>query len=219
MSTPRSPFPSLLLFFCLFFTLRSQAADAPKPHTAPDLLLFTNGDQLTGKLLHSTVTDLTFHSDMAGDITISWSKVKELRSDRQFVVLAKDKHWSWRAVHDVPTGSITVENEKIQLNSAAAKQTIPIKNTADVLDLDTFNKEAVHEVSILRRWTGTLNLGTTLVEATQNTTSINGGMSLVRAIPTVNYLPPRNRSTMNFSGSYGSITQPPGRGSAGATQP
>ena len=53
-----------------------------------------------------------------------------------------------------------------------------------------------------------MNLGTTLVEATQNTTNINGGGSLLRTIPTVNYLPPRNRMTIDFSGSYGRITQP-----------
>ena len=210
MRTPRLPYVFFLLL--IFSSLHSHAADAAKGHTAPDVLLFTNGDQLTGKLLHSTGTNLTFHSDMAGDITISWSKVKQLRSERQFVVLGKDKHWSWRAVHDVPTGSITVQDEKIQLKTDKKTQVIPIKDTADVLDLDTFNQEAVHEVSFFRRWTGAVNLGTTLIEATQHTTSINGGASLVRNIPSVNYLPPQNRTTMNFSGSYSIITQPQAAG-------
>jgi hypothetical protein len=199
----RLPRPALLLCALFsFFSLQAHAA------TAPDRLVFTNGDQLTGKLLHSSGSNLTFHSDMAGDITVSWSKVKELRSDRQFVVLEKNKHFSWHALQDVPTGSITVEDEKIQLTSGKSSQVIPIKSTADVLDLSTFTQEAVHEVSFLRHWAGSLNLGTTLVQATQNTTSINGSATLVRAIPSVNYLPARNRSTINFTGSYGRITQP-----------
>ena len=120
----------------------------------------------------------------------------------------KDNHWSWRGSQSLPTGSITVEQDKLQLTAAGKTQVIPIKNTADVLDLDTFQKEAQHEVNFFRRWSGTMNLGTTKIEATQKTTSINGGGSLVRAIPSVNYLPARNRMTIDFSGTYGKITQP-----------
>ena len=207
--------PSVLFLF-LIFRLMAYAADpVPAPaasKTAPDLLLFNNGDRLTGKLMHSTGSDVIFQSDMAGEVTVSWSKVKELRSQRQFVVLSKDKHFSWRRAADVPTGSITVEQEKISLKTLQETQVIPIKNTADVLDRDTFDHEALFEGSILRRWKGAVNLGTTLVEATQHTTSVNGSVALVRAIPSVNYLPPRNRSTIDFNGSYGRITQPQAAG-------
>jgi len=40
---------------------------------------------------------------------------------------------------------------------------MPIKNTADVLDLETFNREALQEVSFFRRWTGSATLGATLI--------------------------------------------------------
>jgi hypothetical protein len=84
---------------------------------------------------------------------------------------------------------------------------MPIKSTADVLDFDTFNREALQEVSFFRRWTGTLSLGMTLIQATQNNYTYTGGASLIRNTPTVAYLPPRNRTTANFSGSYSRITQ------------
>jgi hypothetical protein len=208
-------FPLSLFLLAMVSCLAAHASDAKIPSTpkaAPDLLLFTNGDQLTGKLVHSTGSTLTFHSDMAGDISVSWSKVKELRSDRQFVVLGKNQHFSWRSVQHVPSGSITVANEKIELKTGQATQVIPIKSTADVLDQTTFDQEALHEANFFRRWTGTVNLGSTLVQATQNTTSFNGGAELVRAVPSVNYLPPRNRSTIDFTGSYGRITQPQAAG-------
>jgi hypothetical protein len=98
------------------------------------------------------------------------------------------------------------------LKTGQATQVIPIKSTADVLDQTTFDQEALHEANFFRRWTGTVNLGSTLVQATQNTTSFNGGAALVRAVPSVNYLPPRNRSTIDFTGSYGRITQPQAAG-------
>jgi len=61
--------------------------------------------------------------------------VKELRSGRQFVVLGKDQHFSWHSVQKVPSGSINVANNKIQLTGKNEVQTMPIKSTADVLDL------------------------------------------------------------------------------------
>ncbi len=181
------------------------SAAAPKP--APDVLVFTNGDQLTGKVMHSTGDTLLFHSDMAGDVSVSWSKVKELRSDRQFVVLGKGAHWSWRNAGNVPSGSIKVEDNKIQLNGKQQTQTMPIKNTADVLDLDTYNREALRDVSFFRHWTGTASLGITEVQATQDNSTITAAATLLRNTPTVDYLPPRNRTMVNFSSSYSSITQ------------
>jgi hypothetical protein len=207
-------FRARLYFFLLFFVSllfcsfasASDAAPAPaKP--APDVLIFTNGDQLTGKLMHSTGDTVTFHSDMAGDINVSWSKVKELRSGRQFVVLGKDQHFSWHSVQKVPSGSIKVENNKIELQGKNEIQTMPIKSTADVLDLETFNREALEDVSFFRRWKGSVSLGATLIQATQNNYTYTAGASLIRNTPTVNYLPPRNRTTANFSGSYSLITQ------------
>jgi hypothetical protein len=209
------PFFLLLLLLPCLAPHALHAAPPDKKATAkvaPDLLVFTNGDQLTGKLMHSTGKTVAFHSDMAGDVTVDWSKVKELRSARQFVVLSKGKHWNWHSIDGVPVGSITVQSEKIEVKGPKEVQVIPIDKTADVVDLQTYQQEAVHEGGFFRRWAGTVNLGTTLVEATQNTYSFNGGASVVRLVPALDYLPPRNRTTADFSGSYGRITQPQAAG-------
>lgn len=201
----------LLFSFCVIvFCFPACASDdvAPaKAGPAPDVLIFTNGDQLTGKLMYSTDDTVSFHSDMAGDIKVSWSKVKELRSDRQFVVLGKGQHWNWRSREKVPSGSIKVADEKIELKGQHEAQVMPIKSSAEVLDLDTFDREALQEVSFFDRWTGSVNLGITLIQATQNNYTYTGGANLVRDMPTVSYLPARNRTTVNFSGSYSRITQ------------
>jgi hypothetical protein len=208
----RALFGFVLVTLVLFLTTAAHALDdasdksAPdKP--APDMLIFTNGDQLTGKLLHSTGDMVTFHSDMAGDINVSWSKVKELRSQRQFVVLGKGAHRSWRSLRSVPSGSIKVENDKIELKGDQEVQVMPIKSTADVLDQETFDKEALRDVNFFHRWTGAATLGVTLIQATQNNYTYNAAASLVRSMPSVTYLPPRNRTLANFSGSYSRITQ------------
>src|SRR4051812_34376350 len=71
-------------------SIHSFAADPPKkPGT--DVIVFTNGDQLTGKFLNSSGDTLFFTSDIAGDIKVDWAKVKELRSSQQFAVIEKGK--------------------------------------------------------------------------------------------------------------------------------
>ena len=49
-----------------------------------------NGDRLTGQLLNSTGTEIKFKSDLAGEVTVAWSSVTELKSNREFAVIPKD---------------------------------------------------------------------------------------------------------------------------------
>jgi hypothetical protein len=62
--------------------------------------------------------------------------------------------------------------------------------------------------SLLHNWTGTASFGASLVEATQSSVSVTSSVSLTRAIPTETWLPPRNRTTADFTSTYGSLSQP-----------
>jgi hypothetical protein len=53
-------------------------------------LTLKNGDRLTDQLLNSTGTDIKFKSDLAGEVTVEWDNVKELKSNRDFAVIPKD---------------------------------------------------------------------------------------------------------------------------------
>src|SRR6185437_3471139 len=50
--------------------------------------------------------------------------------------------------------------------------------------------------------------GVSTVTSTQNSTSINTGVVLSRAVPPVAWMPPRQRTLLNFSNSYGKVSQP-----------
>src|SRR3981189_512750 len=60
---------------------------AAKP--APDVIVFTNGDQLTGTLERASGDSFVFKSDVVGEVTVSADKIKELRASGKFVALKK----------------------------------------------------------------------------------------------------------------------------------
>ena len=49
---------------------------------APDVIVFTNGDQLTGTLERATGDSFVFKSDVVGEVTVSADKIKELHAER-----------------------------------------------------------------------------------------------------------------------------------------
>lgn len=82
-----------LTAFCVMAGLCSQlpaAAAQGKTPEKPDTIVFTNGDQLTGKLERGVGDSIVFKSDTAGEITVPVKKLKELRSFNNFAVIRKE---------------------------------------------------------------------------------------------------------------------------------
>ena len=77
-----------------------------------------------------------------------------------------------------------------------------------LVDADTFDKAVNHPPSLLQGWGGTGSAGASLVRATQNSTTFNGGISLERSTPRVDWLPPRSRSSIDYNQTFGTVTQP-----------
>jgi hypothetical protein len=178
---------------------------APAKPAAPDVIVFTNGDQLTGKFLRSAGGKAVFHSDIAGDVSVSWDKVKELHSASRFVVLQKGFSPGRKALPEhLPSGSLAVGNKTIELTPAdgVQAQPIPLATVDYVIDQPTFDHALAHKAGFFSAWTGSATAGATIVEATQNTDTFNGGIALVRVVPWVGWLDPRERTLLGFQGSY-----------------
>ena len=180
----------------------SAQATPPKPST--DVLIFTNGDQLTGNLERGVGDSIIFKSDMAGEITVPLSKIKELRSSGSFAVLRKDTPVTKKPV---TPGTITVTGDSIEVSSSAGNSTIPMKQLGLIMDQATYIKETGRR-SFFSGWDGNVNGGATLVRSTQEGTSFTAGAALVRAMPTVPYLPKRDRTIFDLNETYGKLTQP-----------
>jgi len=177
----------------------------------PDVIVFNNGDKLAGHFVKSTGASVTFKSDMLGDVTVDWSKVKELRTSAKVAVLRKGVKLT---KHDdgskIPQGTLAMENQNLQLAPSAgqAPQSIPVSDSAVIIDQPSFEKAVTHKAGILQDWGGTVTLGASVVAATQDSESFNGAISLVRVQPGETWLDPRNRTSINLSSTYAEVTQP-----------
>src|ERR1700692_2696689 len=107
----------------------------------PDVLIFTNGEKLIGHLKRSNGTSVTFKSDMAGEVKVDWSKLKELHSSQRFAVIKKDlqihKHLD---PSTIPQGVLTMADQKLEVNpgEGRAPQAIPVGDAAQVIDAADF---------------------------------------------------------------------------------
>jgi hypothetical protein len=204
----RLVFPTVLGLASLL-PLHAQTA-APAPAAASDVIVFTNGDQLTGKFLREVNGSVTFHSDIAGDVTVTWDKIKSIHSGQQFAVVEQGQHVTRKTDNTaIAHGAIQVEDNEVKVSpTGGTPKDIPVKNTQFVIDQATFDKEVRGRPGFFSGWNGALTAGASLVEATQNSRNFTGSAALVRAIPSVTWLDPRERTLLDFSGAYGSITQP-----------
>ena len=184
-------------------------AQTPAPKPTPDVLVFSNGDQLTGKLERMAGGSVVFKSDMAGELTIPSDKIKELRSGDQFALLRKGIPLTKKTEHTVPFGTVQVADGNVVLTTPAqAPETVPTKDVAYLVDKPSFDKQVNNKVGFLHGWNGVVTGGATVVRATQNGTTLTAGISLVRMVPQVSWLPPDNRTTFNLTESYGKLTTP-----------
>lgn len=181
------------------------------PHDTPDVLVLSNGDTLHGRFVSETGGKVTFHSDPLGDIVLAWDKIKELHVAEKFGVLDKRVPAGRRnrslqfpiGSFDVAAGTVTVHTE-----NAPAPPPIPVKSADYIMASGTLDKEIRHEPDLFQGWNGSATAGATIVSATNNQYTVTGAVSLVRAIPTVTWLDPRNKTILGFNESFGQITQP-----------
>jgi hypothetical protein len=164
-------------------SLYGQTKTDTKPE--PDVLIFTDGEKLIGHLVRSTGDKVTFNSDMAGEITVEWKKIQELHSSEKYAVIQKG----------------------VQLRKNESDEKVAVGDAAYLMHVAAFEKLR-HRPGIFEDWTAAIAAGASLVEATQKSNTFTGSIGLIRAVPTEDWLDPRNRTIVDFSTSYGNLTQP-----------
>lgn len=175
-----------------------------------DTLVLSNGDTLHGKLVKEIGGTVTFHTDDLGDVNVPWAKIKELHSSQKFAIIPKGVELQGKKrVHQVPVGTIDVRDNALTVTGTnTPSEPVPLANAAYIVDEATVNKLLNHEPGFFQSWNGAATAGATIVAASTNQYTVAGAVGLVRVVPNVPWLNPRNRTAVDFSGSYGKITQP-----------
>jgi hypothetical protein len=188
-------------------TLHAQAPAAPKAE--PDVLIFTDGEKLIGELVSAKGATLVFKSNMAGSITVDWKKVQELHTSHPFAVIPKSVILARHAdTSAIPKGNLAMHDDKIDVQSSAAPKSVPVADAGNVVAQPAFDKAVNHQDSFFQDWGGTVTAGVSLVQSTQDAHTFTGTIALVRAEPGETWMNPSNRTLFDFSGSYGTLTQP-----------
>jgi hypothetical protein len=174
---------------------------------APDVIVFTNGDQLTGALERADGDSFVFKSDVVGEVTVSADKIKELHAGGKFVALKKGEKITRTSKQP---GAVTYGDNAITVadTKSGTPEVVPVKDLAHMIDSVTYDKEITSNPGIWYGWSGSISGGITLVESTQTGQTYNLAANLIRLVPSVAFLPPRTRSTINVLETYGKITQP-----------
>ena len=107
-------------------------------------------------------------------------------------------------------GALDVVNTVVSVHpaNAAPAAPIPVKDAQYIIDQATLNKQAHGQPGFFSGWNGPATAGATLVTATENQYTFSGAVNLVRLVPAVEWLDPRDRTAMGFNGSFGKITEP-----------
>jgi putative salt-induced outer membrane protein YdiY len=131
-----------------------------------DQVTLTNGDHLTGTITKSDGKTLTLKTDLAGDVEIKWSGVKEITSDSPVVV-------STAADKPPVSGIVTTKDDTLVVASNSGTVTVP---KADVTALRSPTDQEAYEKSLhpdlLHGWNGGINLGFALTAGNSQTTNL-----------------------------------------------
>ncbi len=207
----RLTFPALLLpaaLVCGF--VASLAAYAQMPglpeKTPPDLLVFTNGDRLTGKLERATGNNVVFKSEMAGELTVPLNKIRELHAGSEFVALRKSKRLN---PTPLATGTATFTGTELAIQpKLGPPETIPVGDLGFLVDASTYARAVDRRAGPFEGWSGALTGAFTLVRSTQKSTAFTAAANFTRTVPNVSYLPTRNRTVIDVTETYGSEATP-----------
>jgi hypothetical protein len=145
---------------------------------------------------------------VVGEITVTADKIKELHTAGKFVALKNGEKVT--RTSKTPA-TMTYQDNAVALadqTSSSVVETIPVKDLSVLIDDATYTKEVSGNPGIFHDWTGGVSGGVNLVESTNTGQTFSAAVNLIRLVPSVDFLSPRTRDTINVLETYGKLTQP-----------
>ena len=197
------------IFVCLFGRLiPALAQEAAKPGS--DNLVLDDGERLIGYVEHADEKDIVFKSNVIGEVTIKWKNVKELHTDTRLAVIPRGIRMRGKdLVAAAPQGTVSIAEDKLTVNQPSGQtRTMALGDASHIMSADSFERDLVRSAGLSEDWTGTVTAGVSLVAATQSSRTVTTAISLVRAVPPEAWLDKRHRTEVDFTSSYGTVSEP-----------
>ena len=115
---------SLQILFAISLQAAALMGQTPpaKPPTAekpqPDVLILKDDEKLIGHLVRANGSSVVFKSDLLGEITMDWSKIKELHASGRYAIVEKNvKLGRHPDTSGVAKGSLDMADQTIAVHS------------------------------------------------------------------------------------------------------
>jgi putative salt-induced outer membrane protein YdiY len=143
-----------------------------------DQVTLKNGDRLTGTVVKSDGKELVLHTDAAGDVTIKFDQVQEIKTDAALHVTLKDGK---TAVGPVSTsdGKLEIATKSTGTVEAPKDDVTLIRNDAEQMAYD----KSLHP-GLTHGWTGGVDVGFSLARGNSETENLSLALNAVH--PTLN---------------------------------
>lgn len=150
---------ALVALFGLFILGWSPAAFA-------DQITLKNGDRLSGTIVKSDGKTLVLHTEFAGDVTVQFSAITQIKSDQELHISTTDKKTVVGPV-TANDGTIEVATKNQGEVAVPAAKVAMIRNDAEQTAYD----KSLHP-GLLHGWNGGANVGFSLTRGNSETTNL-----------------------------------------------
>jgi hypothetical protein len=103
------------------FAICLQAVAQTPPKTQPDVLVLSDDERVIGRFVRATGSSVVFKSDLLGEVTVDWDKIKELHTTTRYAVVEKNVRLNHRSdTAKVPKGSLEMSDQTITVHTERA---------------------------------------------------------------------------------------------------
>jgi putative salt-induced outer membrane protein YdiY len=139
-----------------------------------DQITIKNGDRLTGTIEKSDDKSLVIKTQFAGEVTVDWSAVQDIKSEQPLHVGLKDGK--------TVVGPVNTVDGKIEVSTPSAGRVEAPKEAIVVMRSDSEQHawEQLQHPTLLQGWNGGLNVGFGLTAGNSETKSLGIGFNGIR---------------------------------------
>ncbi len=151
------------------------------PTKSQDVVLFNNGDRLSGKLVQAAHDGVTFAGTATGTVSLQWNTIQRINLNQRSLAVT-NKQNSTSSEPNKFTASldaIEVHGNKFALIQSRTAPTLTVA-IVDFISISPPSPSSTPPTSILKGWRGSLQLQDSLTGATQKKYDLAGSLHVGR---------------------------------------